>query len=76
MPWMRIVEPVAYLLLRSVRDGAKNQLWASVSPDVRSGELYYPVGVAGKGGDFPRNDELAAELWEWTERELQQHGFS
>ncbi|KAK4450216.1 hypothetical protein QBC34DRAFT_484492 [Podospora aff. communis PSN243] len=57
-------------LLASVEQGAKGQLWASVSKDVKSGEYYEPVGVAGKGSDDSKNDRLAKELWDWTEGEL------
>jgi NAD(P)-dependent dehydrogenase (short-subunit alcohol dehydrogenase family) len=52
--------------------GARNQLWASVSPDVKNGEYYTPVGVVGwgRGTANARNDELAKKVWEWTEAEL------
>ncbi|KAH7383756.1 hypothetical protein BKA66DRAFT_417435 [Pyrenochaeta sp. MPI-SDFR-AT-0127] len=54
-----------------VRTGALNQLWASVASNVVSGEYYEPVGVAGKGSKWTKNDELAEKLWDWTEKELE-----
>ncbi|KJZ77900.1 hypothetical protein HIM_02537 [Hirsutella minnesotensis 3608] len=56
-----------------VYEGAKNQLWASVSKDVRSGEYYEPIGTTGKGIPISRSDDLAEKLWDWTEAELASH---
>jgi retinol dehydrogenase 12 len=58
-------------VLSSVEKGARNQLWASVSKDVKSGEYYEPVGVSGSGSSDGKDDELARKLWEWTEKELE-----
>lgn len=58
-------------VLSSVEKGARNQLWASVSKDVKSGEYYEPVGVSGSGSIDGKDDELARKLWEWTEKELE-----
>ncbi|EQL01712.1 short-chain dehydrogenase/reductase [Ophiocordyceps sinensis CO18] len=65
----RFVSP----LLTSVEDGAKNQLWASVSSDVQSGEYYEPIGIAGKCSALGKDDDLAKKLWDWTEKELDAH---
>lgn len=55
--------------LATPENGARNQLWAAVSGDVKSGEYYMPVGVVGwgRGSGNARNDELARKVWEWTE---------
>lgn len=58
-------------VLSSVEKGARNQLWASVSKDVKSGEYYEPVGISGKVSDDGKNDELAKKLWDWTQKELE-----
>lgn len=50
--------------------GAKNQLWASVSKDVVSGEYYTGVGKGGTQSAIAKDDDLARRLWEWTEAEL------
>ncbi|KAK1830915.1 short-chain dehydrogenase [Podospora conica] len=76
-PWVvtaaiKVFKP---LVVRSVEDGVRNQLWACVSDDVVSGEYYHPVGVAGKASKDAKDDGLAAELWEWTEKELAVHGY-
>lgn len=60
-------------LLTSVDQGVKNQLWACVSKDVKSGEYYQPVGVSGKVSDDGKDAELAERLWEWTQAELKLH---
>lgn len=54
----------------SVQEGAKNQLWASVAQGVSSGEYYEPVGKPGNASQQGKSKELAAKLWDWTDREL------
>ncbi|KAH7323168.1 hypothetical protein B0I35DRAFT_450295 [Stachybotrys elegans] len=54
-----------------VHIGALNQLWASVSPDAKSGEFYFPVGEAVQGSSQSRNGDYESKLWEWTEKELE-----
>lgn len=71
---VRMIGPVLHYFLSSVDQGARNQLWASVSKDVVSGEYYEPVGVGGKGRTLGKDDALAERLWDWTERELAEHG--
>ena len=56
--------------LKTVEDGAKNQLWASVADDVTSGEYFTPVGVTGNASADGMDDKLAQEVWDWTEKEL------
>ncbi|KAH7233802.1 retinol dehydrogenase [Fusarium redolens] len=61
------------LFLSNVSTGVKNQLWVSVSPEVKSGEFYFPVGVAGCGSKHSYDRDLEEQLWEWTEEELEKH---
>ncbi|EGE77498.2 short-chain dehydrogenase/reductase [Blastomyces gilchristii SLH14081] len=70
---IRMLVRVGSRLLTPVDRGVRNQLWASVSKDVRSGEYYEPIGVKGKVSDDGKDDQLARELWEWTEKELRAH---
>lgn len=68
----RLLGPLAnYFFFTPVNQGAKNQLWASVSKDVTSGEYYEPVGVSGKASRLGRDEDLAKELWDWTVHELE-----
>jgi NAD(P)-dependent dehydrogenase (short-subunit alcohol dehydrogenase family) len=63
---------VAGIFVTPVKWGAKNQLWASVSKDVKSGEYYNPVGV--RGGLMSakvKDDDLAKKIWDWTETQLE-----
>ncbi|KAH9908996.1 NAD(P)-binding protein [Xylariomycetidae sp. FL2044] len=41
---------------------------------VVSGEYYEPGPTRDRVGKHTRNDELAARLWAWTEKELAKHG--
>lgn len=70
---VRVPARVARRLLTPVEEGVRNQLWASVSGDVVSGEYYEPVGVGRLASADGRDDELAKKVWDWTERELEAH---
>ncbi|KAJ9138087.1 NAD(P)-binding protein [Pleurostoma richardsiae] len=72
---IRVLNLGVHLIGVSVQDGAKNHLWAATSNDVVSGEYYVPVGEAGKGGPFSKDDALRKKLWEWTEKELEGHSI-
>ncbi|KAL4908806.1 hypothetical protein BDW74DRAFT_187326 [Aspergillus multicolor] len=69
----RVLGKAASYALASVEEGVRNQLWASVSPDVKSGAYYEPVGVEGGESESAKDEGLARELWEWTESELGKH---
>ncbi|KAK2608958.1 hypothetical protein QQS21_002534 [Conoideocrella luteorostrata] len=68
----RLLSPIANYWFTPVNQGAKNQLWASVSQfDIKSGEYYEPVGVSRKASRLARDEDLAKELWDWTAHELE-----
>ncbi|KAJ9606760.1 hypothetical protein H2200_008769 [Cladophialophora chaetospira] len=69
-----IIKPLVALTGVSNEEGAKTQLWCSFSKDVENGRYYEPIGKAGKDGPLSRDDDLSRKLWEWTDRELQEHG--
>lgn len=54
-------------------EGGWNTCWAATSAreNIVNGGFYMPVGVKGKKLRENKNDKLAGELWEWTERELE-----
>lgn len=56
-----------------VEKGPYNQTWAGTTArtNLESGAYYKPIGVNG-GLDTAqaRDDKLAAQLWDWTEKEL------
>ena len=56
-----------------IEDGVKNQLWAGTADAVETGRYYEPVGVADQETGFAKDQELAAKLWEWTQREIEGH---
>ena len=67
---LRIFMKVNKNFLSTVDKGVRNQLWASVSHDVVSGEYYVPVGEGGHGSTPAKDHMLMETLWTWTEREL------
>ncbi|KAJ6473577.1 oxidoreductase [Mycena vitilis] len=54
-------------------EGAYNQLWAATGDKtkIKNGEYYEPVGVPGGHMRMSRDQKLTAQLWEWTEKELE-----
>ncbi|TKA66155.1 hypothetical protein B0A55_08566 [Friedmanniomyces simplex] len=82
---MRFLTPIAkavtpYGILPDVYDisgGALTQLWtASASrEEVRSSYYWTPIGVKSAGTSYAQDAGLAAELWEWTEKEFAKHGL-
>jgi NAD(P)-dependent dehydrogenase (short-subunit alcohol dehydrogenase family) len=57
------------------QQGIQNQLWAATADkkDLESGAFYEPVGQLGKPSKFSQDRELAAKLWEWTQKQLEGH---
>ena len=53
-------------------EGIRNTLWATcvTREKVENGAFYEPVGVRGKLDKKMADDDLARQLWEWTEKEL------
>ena len=58
-----------------VEEGVKNQLWAGTADDAKivSGEYYEPVGEGGRAEKGAVDMDLASELWDWTQKELEGH---
>jgi NAD(P)-dependent dehydrogenase (short-subunit alcohol dehydrogenase family) len=50
-------------------EGAKTQLWCSVSKDVKNGQYYEPIGRAAPA-KYTLDEELSRKLWDWTAKEL------
>ncbi len=57
----------------SAEKGALAQIWAAVSPDVKSGEFYAPVAVPSRRSKASRDRVLQERLWEWIQGELKGH---
>jgi NAD(P)-dependent dehydrogenase (short-subunit alcohol dehydrogenase family) len=58
-----------------VTTGALNQLWASVSKDVKNGAFYYPIGKETAGNTLMNSKSSAEELWQWTEEQFSAKGY-
>jgi NAD(P)-dependent dehydrogenase (short-subunit alcohol dehydrogenase family) len=78
--WMglgKVMIAAQKVLYTSVEEGAKNQLWGATAKkgegkgELKSGEYYTPVGLAGNGSWKSEDKDLAGKLWEWTENELE-----
>lgn len=80
--------PVLKRLITQASDGALNQTWASVAPvkgkagvgdgaimEIEQGQYYVPVGKLGSPNNFAKDQELSKKLWEWSEKELEKHGY-
>ncbi|PVH92897.1 NAD(P)-binding protein [Periconia macrospinosa] len=72
---VRVLLKVGRPLMMTVEKGAWNQLWASVSPEVKTGGYYEPVGVAGKTSEKASDMMLADKVAQWTDAELQRFMF-
>ena len=61
--------------MTTLEQGVKNQLWAATADRTTlvNGAYYTPVGVTGKYEKMSRDKKLACELWEWTQRELENY---
>lgn len=57
-------------VIRHVSEGVKNQLWGATGQGMVSGLHYEPVGKHEPQG-LMLDTELAKEVWEWTEKELE-----
>ena len=71
-----IVQPLVTITGVSNEEGAKTQLWATFSKNVKNGSYYEPIGKAGQQGKLSYDDELADKLWKWSEKEFEAHGVS
>jgi NAD(P)-dependent dehydrogenase (short-subunit alcohol dehydrogenase family) len=71
--WIRMLGKIANHIVTPVDQGVRNQLWASVGKEVKSGEYYEPVGIGGVATNLGKDEDLARGLWEWTENELKEH---
>lgn len=74
--WLRIllVIPLMWVTGVSPEKGAENGLWLAVSNNLKNGGFYTPVGILEDQKPFITNQKLTDELWDWTNRELCNHG--
>jgi len=77
-PVLRWSTSLMSMLFMDVPGGAKNTLFLVGAPkdQVRSSRYWKPVGKAAGGSFWHAKDEkLAQQLWDWTEKELVQKGY-
>lgn len=69
-----LAKPLMKLIADTPETGAKGQLWACVSDGVTSGGYYEPIGKVGTQTAAAKDGKLQKDLWDWTNRELTEHG--
>lgn len=62
---------------KDTKGGALNQTWAAAvdKKELKNGDYYVPVGAPSGGSKYASDLGLAKKLWEWTEGELEKHGY-
>ncbi|KAH8689379.1 dehydrogenase with different specificitie [Talaromyces proteolyticus] len=57
----------------TLEEGARNALWAATADrgKIKNGGYYEPVGVNQDFARWAKDKNLAQELWNWTEKELE-----
>ncbi|KAL3427015.1 oxidoreductase [Phlyctema vagabunda] len=58
----------------SIEEGSYNQLYLAAGmkrEEIINGATYYPVGVLKELDDVAKSEKLRTELWEWTEKALE-----
>ena len=70
------IQTVGSLVFSDVKFGALNQLWAATAPkaELENGAYYMPVGKMMGASRYSKNDQLANQLWDWTEQQFAKHG--
>lgn len=60
-------------MMTTQEEGICNTLWATCvgREKVKNGAFYEPVGVEGELDKQMADDNLARELWDWTQKELE-----
>lgn len=71
-----LAKPIVWLTSVSTDKGAENGLWTAFVDESKliNGSYYEPVGINKEKSKNLSDQKLAQELWEWTTKELAQHG--
>ena len=61
--------------MKTPEEGVQNSLWAATTErkSLQSGAYYEPVAKLGKHSKLSKNEGLAVQLWDWTQKELEKH---
>jgi retinol dehydrogenase-12 len=59
-----------FFAMVGLEEGAKNQLWAAVSPQAENGMYYDPIAKKGGESKLSKSAEFAQKLWDWQENEF------
>ena len=73
-----VVKPFVWAFGVAPDKGAHNTLWSATTDvgagGVESGRYYEPVGMQVERSKHATDQHMADLLWEWTEKELAEHG--
>lgn len=71
-----VLMPLLSLVITSVQDGARNQLWAATAPreNVKNGKYYVPVAKQVEPS-YKAEKDIAQKLWDWSDKEVKEKGF-
>ncbi|RYP73401.1 hypothetical protein DL771_003669 [Monosporascus sp. 5C6A] len=74
--WFLMIVGMPFMWLTGVTPerGAENGLWVAVSENGRNGAYYEPVGILTDQKRFLTDQKLTDDLWNWTNKELAEHG--
>jgi NAD(P)-dependent dehydrogenase (short-subunit alcohol dehydrogenase family) len=69
-----VINTLSKPMCTTVENGAKNHIWASTTPleRLKNGEFYEPVGEIGRQFSQTKTPQMATELWDWTQLELEE----
>jgi retinol dehydrogenase-12 len=72
---IKLADVVLAPLMKTPMQGALNQLWAATATrdEVANGEYYSSVAIGGKRSKDAKSETLAGELWDWTQKELENY---
>ena len=66
------MEAIVGLFFRSIPTGALNTLWVATTSreNLVNGAYYTPIGFRSKGTSFVQREDIARDLWDWTEAQI------
>ena len=70
-----LIKILSAVWMATAEEGAWNTLWAATATrgKVADGAYYTPVGKLTEPSMDGKNEKLAGELWDWTEKELEKY---
>jgi NAD(P)-dependent dehydrogenase (short-subunit alcohol dehydrogenase family) len=63
--------------IRTPEQGVQNPIWAATvgKNELQSGAFYEPVGKVGKPSSYSQDRDLGSKLWDFTQKQLEDHNI-